>query len=89
MLKGNNMKHLSHLIPALENVSLEFLELKREITDAIGLAKSECRTVHITWAGLFDLLVYPSGNFQTVPLSSFKLYKISDESGNHCEEVRL
>lgn len=83
------MKHLSHFLSMLQNVSVEMPELTRELNNAVKIAKQKCRTIHVSWSGDFDLIVYPSGNFQIVPLASFKLYKISDESDVHCEEVVL
>ncbi len=83
------MKHLSHLIHQLENKSITKEELTRTINIAIKRAKAIKETILVSWSGDFDLLVYPSGNFQIVPLSSFKLYKISEQSDDHCVEVVL
>ena len=81
-------KHISHIVPFVENMAVTADELRCDILVAIELSKKEMRTVHISYAGMFDVMVYPSGNFQLIPLQSFKLYKLS-VGGNHCKEVVL
>lgn len=83
------MKHLSHFLRQLENLPVNVPELKQTLANAITLAKKESSTIVVSWCGHFDLVVHPIGTFQIVPISSFKIYKISDESDNHCVEVVL
>ena len=83
------MKHLSQLIHKLEGVHINLEILKEELAYRQKIAKRDNRTIVATWFGDFDLIVHANGTFQLIPISSFKRYKISDKSDNHCMEVVL
>jgi len=79
------MKHLSHFLPMVENQSIDLKTFKKELDKALHYAKEDMREVLLTWNGQFDIIAYPSGNFQIVPLTSFKLYTLTGP--DHCSEL--